>query len=51
MNFSDPTVQAALIAGITAVRAGMVGGWVGGRYAANATRLAIDDAAKARFEE
>jgi hypothetical protein len=50
MNFSDPTVQAALIVGVTAVAAGLIGGWVGGRAATNATRLNIDDAAKARAE-
>jgi len=50
MNFTDPTVQAAFIAGITAVIAGLVGGWVGGRAATNATRLNIQDAATARAE-
>lgn len=50
MDFSNPIVQAALIAGVTAVIAGLVGGWVGGRAATNATRLNVDDAARARRE-
>jgi hypothetical protein len=50
MDVSDPTVQAAFIAGITAVLAGLIGGWVGGYYATRATRMNLDDAAKARAE-